>query len=107
MHAGQTLISALQIGHLKVESLQAMFKKKITALAYEFIEDKVGGMPIVRAMSEIAGSTVMLIASEYLSTAKQRQGRDPRWNHRRATHESCGYRAQVPWPNMPFAQHLD
>ena len=34
MHAGQTLISALQIGHLKVESLQAMFKKKITALAY-------------------------------------------------------------------------
>ncbi|HEX6891251.1 MAG TPA: alanine dehydrogenase, partial [Chryseolinea sp.] len=74
MHAGQTLISALQIGHLKVESLQAMFKKKITALAYEFIEDKVGGMPIVRAMSEIAGSTVMLIASEYLSTANNGKG---------------------------------
>jgi len=74
MHAGQTLISALQIGHLRVESLQAMFKKKITALAYEFIEDKVGGMPIVRAMSEIAGSTVMLIASEYLSTANNGKG---------------------------------
>ena len=43
MHPGQTLISALQIGHLKVESLQAMLKKKIIALAYEFIEDKVGG----------------------------------------------------------------
>jgi len=74
MHAGQTLISALQLGHLKVESLQAMLKKKITALAYEFIEDKVGGMPIVRAMSEIAGSTVMLIASEYLSTANNGKG---------------------------------
>jgi alanine dehydrogenase len=74
MHPGQTLISALQIGHLKVESLQALLKKKIISLAYEFIEDKVGGMPIVRAMSEIAGSSVLLIASEYLSTANNGKG---------------------------------
>jgi alanine dehydrogenase len=74
MHPGQTLISALQIGHLKVECLQAMLKKKIIALAYEFIEDKVGGMPIIRAMSEIAGSSVLLIASEYLSTANNGKG---------------------------------
>jgi len=74
MHSGQTLISALQLGHLRVESLQALLKKKITSLAYEFIEDKVGGMPIIRAMSEIAGSTVLLIASEYLSTANGGKG---------------------------------
>src|SRR6188768_1025876 len=49
-------------------------KKKITALAYEFIEDKVGGMPIIRAMSEIAGSTCLLIAAEYLSTANNGKG---------------------------------
>src|SRR6187551_2570296 len=29
MHGGQTLISALQLGQLKVESLQALMKKKI------------------------------------------------------------------------------
>lgn len=74
MHSGQTLISALQLGQLKAESLQAMTKKKITGLAYEFIEDKVGGMPIIRAMSEIAGSTVLPIASEYLSTANNGKG---------------------------------
>jgi alanine dehydrogenase len=74
MHPGQTLISAMQMGQLKVEVLQAMLKKKIIALAYEFIEDKVGGMPIVRAMSEIAGSSVLLIASEYLSTANNGKG---------------------------------
>ncbi|HEY9009219.1 alanine dehydrogenase [Ohtaekwangia sp.] len=74
MHSGQTLISALQLGHLKVECLQALLKKKVTSLAYEFIEDKVGGMPIIRAMSEIAGSTVMLIASEYLSTGNNGKG---------------------------------
>jgi len=74
MHAGQTLISALQLGHLRLESLQGLLKKKVTALAYEFIEDKVGGMPIIRAMSEIAGSTVLLIASEYLSTNNNGKG---------------------------------
>lgn len=74
MHSGQTLISAMQLGHMKVECLQALLKKKVTALAYEFIEDKVGGMPIIRAMSEIAGSTVLLIASEFLSTANNGKG---------------------------------
>jgi alanine dehydrogenase len=73
-HPGQTLISALQLGHLKQESIQSMLRKKITALAWEFIEDKVGGMPIIRAMSEIAGSTVMLVAAEYLSTINKGKG---------------------------------
>jgi alanine dehydrogenase len=71
---GQTLISALQMGNLQQECINALLKKRVTALAYEFIEDKVGGMPIVRAMSEIAGSTVMLIAAEYLSTANKGRG---------------------------------
>ena len=74
MHPGQTLISALQLGHLLPEQVQALLKKKIIALGFELIEDKVGGMPIIRAMSEIAGSTVMLIASEYLSTANNGKG---------------------------------
>lgn len=74
MRPGQTLISALQLGHLLPEQVQGLLKKKITSLAFELIEDKVGGMPIIRAMSEIAGSTVMLIASEYLSTANNGKG---------------------------------
>ncbi|MDH4057316.1 MAG: alanine dehydrogenase [Cyclobacteriaceae bacterium] len=74
MHPGQTLISAIQLGHLKSDYVQALLKKKVIALAFEFIEDKVGGMPIIRAMSEIAGSSVMLIAAEYLSTAHDGKG---------------------------------
>jgi alanine dehydrogenase len=74
MHPGQTLISAIQLGQFSTDRMQALLKKKITALAYEFIEDKVGGMPIIRAMSEIAGSSVMPIASEYLSTVNSGKG---------------------------------
>jgi alanine dehydrogenase len=71
---GQALISAIQLGHMSLDSINALLKKKVTALAWEFIEDKVGGMPIIRAMSEIAGSTVMLIAAEYLSTSRKGKG---------------------------------
>src|SRR5690606_7070375 len=38
MRPGQTLISAIQLGQFKTEQLQAIVKKRITALAYEFIE---------------------------------------------------------------------
>ncbi len=48
---GQTLISALQVGHLEQPYVDGLIKKRVTALAYEFIEDKAGGMPIIRAMS--------------------------------------------------------
>ncbi len=71
---GKVLISALQPGHLEREYIQGLLKKRITALAWETIEDKVGGIPIVRAMSEIAGSAVVLIAAEYLSTANKGKG---------------------------------
>ena len=74
MNPGKVLISALQLGNQTPEYLKAINAKKLTALAYEFIEDKAGGMPAVRAMSEIAGSTVMLIAAEYLSNVNNGKG---------------------------------
>ena len=74
MQPGSSLISALQLGNQTPDYLRALNRKKITSLAYEFIEDKVGGMPAVRAMSEIAGSTVLLIAAEYLSSVNNGQG---------------------------------
>jgi alanine dehydrogenase len=74
MKPGGILISALQMSRLDGKYIQLLNAKKITALGYEFLEDEVGGMPIVRAMSEIAGSTVMLIAAEYLSSFRNGKG---------------------------------
>lgn len=70
----QILISAFQGGHQTPEYLKSLLQKRIIALAFEFIQDKVGGMPIIRAMSEIAGSCAMLIAAEYLSSANEGRG---------------------------------
>lgn len=74
MQEGSSVISAFQTGHQSSDYIQALNRKRITGLGYEFIEDKVGGLPLVRAMSEIAGSSVMLIAAELLSNASEGQG---------------------------------
>ena len=71
---GSTLISTLNLPALDKGYFERLNQKKITAIGYEFIEDQVGGMPIVRAMSEIAGSTVLLIAAEYLSNSNGGKG---------------------------------
>jgi alanine dehydrogenase len=71
---GKTLMSALQMAKLMPEYITALNAKKITAVGFELIQDKVGGMPVVRAMSEIAGSTVMLIAAEYLNSVNNGRG---------------------------------
>jgi alanine dehydrogenase len=71
---GKTLISALQMGSRTIEYLQALNEKRITAVAIEQIEDKVGGLPVVRAMSEVAGSSVMPIATEYLNSVNNGKG---------------------------------
>ena len=70
----QVLISALNLVHKDKSYFEKLIEKKVIALAYEYIEDKVGGQPITRAMSEIAGTTAIQIAAEYLSTSTDGMG---------------------------------
>ena len=74
MTGNQVLFSALQMTLQPKESLQELMKKKITAIAWDYIKDKEDIYPLVRAMGEIAGNTSALIASEYLSNASNGQG---------------------------------
>ena len=74
MKQGQALFSALQLAKVSQEYIEALMRQRVTGIALEFLEDKVGGKPVVRAMSEISGSTVMLIAAEYLSSTNDGKG---------------------------------
>lgn len=71
---GQTIISALNLPTRERSYFEHLNDKHITAISYEYIEDPAGGQPVIRSLSEIAGSTVMLIAAEYLSSANQGRG---------------------------------
>jgi alanine dehydrogenase len=70
----QMIISPIHLSVLKAELLQKMMEKRITAIAFENLKDDSGTYPIVRSMSEIAGSAVMLIAAQYLSSANHGKG---------------------------------
>ncbi|HLU85083.1 MAG TPA: alanine dehydrogenase [Vicingaceae bacterium] len=74
MQHGQLLISALQLPIQPKDFLKKLVAKKITAVAFDYIKDPDGILPIVTAMSEIAGNTSILIAAEYLSNQRNGQG---------------------------------
>lgn len=69
-----TLISALQIKTQCKEYFQKLAEKRITALGFEFIRDDDGSYPIVKALSEIAGTASVLIASEIMSNHEDGNG---------------------------------
>ena len=67
MTGKQTLFSALQLSVQPKHTLQKLMQKKITAIAWDFIQDEDGIYPIVRSMGELAGTQSISIAS-YLLT---------------------------------------
>ncbi|MEO7444323.1 MAG: alanine dehydrogenase [Ferruginibacter sp.] len=74
LNPNQYIISPIHMAVMKKETLAKMMEKKITALSFENLKDDTGHNPIVRSMSEIAGSAVMLIAGQYLSNANNGKG---------------------------------
>lgn len=69
-----TVISALQIKTQKKEYFEQMAKKRLTAIAFEFIRDEDGKYPAVRSLSEIAGISSVLIASELMAATNKGNG---------------------------------
>lgn len=74
MNTGAILISTLHIPALEEEYINLLKKKKITALAMEYLQSEDGSFPLVRIMSEIAGMVSMLTAAEYLTNTSKGRG---------------------------------
>ena len=74
LQMNQMIISPIHLSMLKAELLQKMMEKRITAISFENLKDDSDSYPIVRSMSEIAGSAVMLIAAQYLGSANHGKG---------------------------------
>ena len=68
------LITALQLKTRDKVYFEALSKKKITALAFEFIKDEAHSYPAVKALSEIAGTASVLIASELMANNELSNG---------------------------------
>lgn len=69
------LISSLQLKTQCKEYFVALAQKRITAIAFDYIKDELGSYPIVKSLSEIAGTASVLIASELMNAEKGGSGR--------------------------------
>ena len=75
MKERQTVLSSFQVfTHNDEKYIRELMKKKVTAIAFENIQDEHKCYPAVRSMSAIAGTTSMLIAAEYLSNMRGGKG---------------------------------
>jgi alanine dehydrogenase len=74
LQMNQIVISPIHLSAMKAELLQKMMDKRITGISFENLKDDSGTYPIVRSMSEIAGSAVMLVAGQYLGSANHGKG---------------------------------
>lgn len=63
----QYLLSALHLNARSRSYFQQMIQKKMSAVAFEYIKDKSHASPVVRSISEIAGTASIQIAAEYLA----------------------------------------
>ncbi len=68
------VISALQIKTQEKKYFEHLAKKRITAIAFEYIKDDDGKYPAVRSLSEIAGISSVLIASELMAASNKGNG---------------------------------
>jgi len=74
IHPQSVLISALQLKTQTKKYFETLAKKRITAVAFDYIRDEHGTFPIVKSLSEIAGTASVLIASELMSNLNKGNG---------------------------------
>ncbi len=67
MNPQSVLISAMQLKTQTKEYFKALAEKRITAIAFDYIQDDHGIYPLVKSLSEIAGIASVLIAAEIMN----------------------------------------
>lgn len=68
LREGQILTGFLHLAAARRETVQTLLEKKITAIAYETIEEEDGTLPVLRTMSEVAGRMAPQLAATFLQS---------------------------------------
>jgi alanine dehydrogenase len=74
LRGNQVVFSMLQIDSQCEANLKMLTQKKITAIAFEYMKDETGGLPVMQSLSEISGIVAMTVASELLSSSSGGKG---------------------------------
>jgi alanine dehydrogenase len=73
LHENQTIFSFLHLPVAGERYLAELLTRKINSIGFELVEEN-GSLPILHAMSEIAGSMAVQVAARYLETTQGGRG---------------------------------
>ena len=68
------LVSSVPNNSLNKTYFTELTKKRVTAVGFEFIKDEQNQLPVLRLLSEIAGTTAILVGSELMSSVNGGNG---------------------------------
>jgi alanine dehydrogenase len=71
---GKTIITSLHLATRDEFYFQELIRRKVTAIAFELIEDEAQELPVLRSMCEIAGTVAVNIGSGLLSSENHGKG---------------------------------
>lgn len=71
---GQIIAGFMHLAAARRNKVEALLDKKITAIAYETIEEEDGTLPVLRTMSEVAGRMAPQLAATYLQSSYNGRG---------------------------------
>jgi len=74
LRGNQVLFSMLQLESQKEEGIRKLMQKRVTSVAFEYMKDDLGGLPVMQSLSEISGIVSMTVASELLSNSSNGKG---------------------------------
>jgi len=75
MGKNKVLLSSLFLPNSQKQFFTKLMAQKSIAIAYEFIQDNFGSLPVMKSISEIVGNTSVLLASEYLRSSENGKGK--------------------------------
>lgn len=73
MHDRQVILSPIELFELRKEAVVEMMQKKVTAVGFDILKDENGVYPVVQMMSEISGSSAIMIAQRVLEQFSGRE----------------------------------
>ncbi len=71
---GQIVFTFFHLAGVTPTLTEVLLEKKVTAIAYELVEDEQGRLPVLAPMSAIAGNMAALMGSYYLAKFNQGKG---------------------------------
>jgi len=66
MREGSSVVGFLHLAVCPTDQIEAMLARKITAIAYEMIQDDEGGLPVLTPLSQVAGKMTPQLAATFL-----------------------------------------